>query len=184
MSIKTSHIRADHLLYPPHLQSSHLRPREGKGSAQWGQQVCSTPRTTLDYCEWVDEWMNDIHGGGKQMRLRTSISYSLSHQRGINQSNVFPLIYAPILCAECVSAYMAAHAMPPKVLLCPPTRLPPCPRLVFVHLPGFPFSDSLSFLCSFQGPSSRKTSWIGEAVASHPLKQNCQLSSPCSRHLS
>lgn len=54
---------------------------------------------------------------GQHIRLRSIISSSSSHRRGINQGDTFPLIYAPILRAECVSTYMNAQAIPLKVLL-------------------------------------------------------------------
>lgn len=54
---------------------------------------------------------------GQQMRLRASISCSLSHQKGMNQSDALSLIYAPNLCAEYMSSCMDAHAVPPKVRL-------------------------------------------------------------------
>lgn len=99
----------------PHLQSSQLRPRGGRGSVGSASLHQNQDNPWLSWKnEWMNEWrtwMRIKYMEGQQMRSGTSISSSLRHQRGVNQSDKSSLIHR-FLCAEYMNARGYAHTMP------------------------------------------------------------------------
>lgn len=91
--------------------------------------------------------------------------------RGINQSDVFPLIYAPILCAECTSVYIDTHTTPcPKGSTVTSHVLSSLFQASAVPTPWFSLIQLLEFSLLFPRPLLQEVllNWEAVVLTSHP----------------
>lgn len=105
------------------------------------------------------------------MRLRISISSSLRHQRGTNQSDIFPLIYGLILCAEYMSTYMDTHTTPcPKVSAATSHMLSSLPQASACPTPWFSLIQLHEFSLLFLRPLLQEglLNWEGSGAGLPP----------------